>query len=325
MCALSGRVVLALLCLAPIGCGSSLQAAPDFAPSPRQAFDGFVAINPPRPDVPVGALWIQGFGPTGSGADKDNLETIRSVNSLTIDKTLQLSLSLGLFDLIGIDPKLRDHYVARFSDLSIVRVKDLSKLEGMKGEPRLVEALKAGSITISSDNGFGLTARTIGFEQNDAVGSTSNDKARAYSIEARDMIIAIRVATSELIWSKEQELRLSDDLRTAQIDDFLLLVSQDKCTTMPPPCRPAVGIAKRNTYGTVQAATSDLGMDFTARLPLPIPIADQQGGLFDSLYLRWVSPCSDEKTGGCRSRPRLFARYEGSRLTDLKMTKVRGW
>ena len=165
----------------------------------------------------------------------------------------------------------------------------------------------------------------IGFEQNDAVGSTSNDKARAYSIEARDMIIAIRVATPELIWSKEQELRLSDDLRSALIDDFLLLISQDKCASMPPPCRPAVGIAKRNTYGAVQAATSDVGTDFTARLPLPIPIGDQHGGLFDSLLLRWVAACSERRDPGCRSQPRLFAQYQGSRLTDLDMTKVRGW
>ncbi len=321
---MSGRIVLALLCIAPIS-ATPAHAAPDFVPSPRQAFEGFVAINPPRPDVPVGALWIEGFGPTGSGAEKDNLETVRSVNSLTIDKNLQLSLSLGLFDLIGIDPKLRDHYVARFSDLSIIRVKDLSKLEGLKGEPRVVEALKAGSITISTDNGFALNARTIGFEQNDAVGSTSNDKSRAYSIEARDMIIAIRVATPELIRSDERELRLSDDLRSAQIDDFLLLISRDKCSTTPPACRPAVGIAKQNSYGAVQAATSDIGTDFTARLSLPVPIADQRGGLFDRLFLRWIAACSDENADGCRSRPRLFARYEGSRVTDVKMTKARGW
>jgi hypothetical protein len=48
-----------------------VEAAPDFAPNPKQAYQGFVAINPPRADVPVGALWINNYGPTGDAAGSD--------------------------------------------------------------------------------------------------------------------------------------------------------------------------------------------------------------------------------------------------------------
>lgn len=84
------------------------------------------ALKPPRAEVPVGAIWVSSVGPAGEGADPENLETVRSVNGLAKDQSLQLSLSLGLTGLLGIDPKLRDHYSARFSDLEIVRIKDLS-------------------------------------------------------------------------------------------------------------------------------------------------------------------------------------------------------
>ena len=126
---------------------------PDFIPNPHQTFEGFVSINAPRPDVPVGALWIQGYGPTGEAASPDNVETVRSLNGVTIDKNLQLSASAGLLSLFGIDPRLRDHFTAHFTDLTLVRVKDPSKLSGPAGEPRILEALKAGGITISSDSG----------------------------------------------------------------------------------------------------------------------------------------------------------------------------
>jgi hypothetical protein len=309
-----------------LGCSLSAAAAPEFAPNPRQSFEGFAAINPPRADVPVGALWIDGYGPTGAGADKDNVETMRSLNSLTIDKNLQLALSIGLLDLLGIDPKLRDHYMARFADLSIVRVRDLSKLSGPRGEPRIVEALKAGTVTISSDSAFGLNARTVGFQNRQVDGSTTNDRARAYAIEARDMFIAIRVATPELIASPERELKLSKDLKTARIDDYLLLISSEKCAAIPAPCRPAIGVAKQNSYGSeMSAANSPLGFDFSARLQLPVPLADGTGGLFDSLLIRWISPCAEVSAADCRKMPRLFVRYAGTRLADANSVEPRNW
>jgi hypothetical protein len=98
------RPLFPLVCAAALLLPPSASAAPDFAPNPKQAFDSFVAINPPRVDVPVAALWTNGFGPTGDGARKDNLETVRSINGLSIDRNLHLSLNIGLLQLVGIDP-----------------------------------------------------------------------------------------------------------------------------------------------------------------------------------------------------------------------------
>ena len=192
------RLLVAIAGLVSLTVPPNVAWASDFAPNPRQAFEGFVAINPPLHPGPHRGL-------SGSTATArlarvpwcDNLETVRSLNGLTIDKTMQLSLTIGLLQLFGIDPKARDHYVARFGDLSIVKVKDSSRLPGVKGEPRIIEALKAGTVTISSDSEIGLSGQRVSWRAGEVQASGGVDRARQFSIDARDMFIAIRIATTE--------------------------------------------------------------------------------------------------------------------------------
>jgi hypothetical protein len=309
----------ALLALAPC-----VEAAPDFAPNPKQAYQGFVAINPPRADVPVGALWINNYGPTGDAAGSDNLETVKSLSGLSIDKNLQLDLNVGLLNLLGIDPKAHDHYVAHFSDISIVRVKDVSRLSGTKGEPRIVEALKAGTVTVSSDSGMGLTGQTTGWQTGGVMASTNNDRTKTYSIEAHDMFIAIHVATPAVTQSKEQELRIAADGKSARIDDFLLVITRPNCPA-PTPCSPNFGIAKLNTQTATPGNLVALAANGDAHMRLPVPIADGQSGLYQDLVLRWLPPCTEHKAEGCRKDPRLFGHYEGTRLQDLDGFKAKNW
>lgn len=317
------RRLLGLAGATALLCGSATIAAPDFAPSARQAYDGFVGINPPRADVPIGALWIDGYGPTGAGAGADNLETVRSLSAITVDKNLQLAVSLGVLNLFGIDPRARDHYTARFADLSIVRVKDLARLSGPKGEPRIVEAIKAASVTVSSDRELGLNGQTIGgFSQ--ASGSGTSGRTSSYAMEARDMVIAIRVATPEIVKGKERDLRVLDGT-SARLDDFLLLPSRDHCGSSASPCLPRVGIAKINTQTVAAVEGVALDRNREARLALPVPISDGQEGLFDSLVVRWIPSCAAESVDPCRKAASLRVRYEGTRLKDAARVAARNW
>lgn len=299
-------------------------AAPAFAPDPKQAFEGFVAINPPRADVPVGALWITGYGPTGEGAAKDNIETVRSLNGITIDKNMQLSLSLGLLQLFGIDPKARDHYTARFTDLSLVRVKDVGALVGVKGEPRIIEALKAGSVSISSDTEIGLNGQNSLWHRGTIDAAGNADRTRVYTIEARDMFIAIHVATPELTQSKEQLLRPAEGSASARIDDFLIAIRRDQCAPTAS-CKPQLGIVKINTQMPSTLATTALDASDSVDLPLPVPISDGSDGLYSRLALHWIAPCSVRKVEGCGKEPRLSAHYEGTGLRDLAKMDAKGW
>lgn len=308
-----------------------LGAAPTFVPSPRQAFDGFVAVNAPRPEVPVGALWIDGFGPTGEGASADNLETVRSLNGMTIDKGLQLALTAGIFGLLGIEPRLRDRYTARFTELTIVRVKDVSRLAGPKGEPRIIEALKAASIVVSTDTEVGLNGRGNAGALRAVDVSTTNARTRNYAIEGRDLFVAIRVATPTLVSGKERMLEVVGDSgkeAKARINDYLIVIPTTQC---PPPgeqhsCPASYGITKLNTFpASAPPEQVSANSDAETKVLLPVPVADDDGGLFDALMLRWIAPCSVRKADHCRKEPRLLVRFVGLRLEDLKSPDAKNW
>lgn len=306
-------------------------SSPSFIPSPRQAFEGYVAINAPRPDVPVGALWIDGYGPTGNAASADNLETVRSLNGVTIDKGLQLALTAGLFSMFGIEPRLRDSYTARFTDLTIVRIKDVSRLAGPKGEPRIIEALKAASITISTDGEIGLSARTTGWQQRDIEGVSSNGRSRNYAIEGRNLFIAMRIATPKLVTGKERTLNITSTgtaEAAARIDDYLISMAPSSCAAASQMhCAPAsYGVTKLNSYpasGSREQVKSS--REAETRLALPVPVADGNAGLFDSLIVRWVPPCGVRRAEHCRKEPRLLVRYVGTSLEDFPSPDAKGW
>jgi hypothetical protein len=306
-------------------------AAPTFVPSPRQAFEGFVAINAPRPDVPVGALWIDGYGPTGEAASADNLETVRSLQGMSIDKGFQFTLSLGLLQLFGVDPRYRDRFTARLTDLSIVRVKDPARLSGPKGEPRIVEAIKAASIIVSSDLEFGLNGQTLGWRPRGVEGTGTSGRTKASAIEARDMFIAIRVATPTLTHGKERELdleRIGGSDLAASLDDYRIIVRNGACERggKSSCSAPELGIVKLSSHpAEPPAQLASISQDGSVQLPLPVPTADGKGGLFDSLQLRWIASCKTTKSDGCGRRSKLVAQYLGTRLENVKDASAPGW
>lgn len=303
-------------------------AAPDFIPKPSQAYEGFVALNPPRADVPIGALWIDGYGPTGEPAAAANLETVRSLNGLTIDRILQINLSAGLFDLIGIDPRLRDQYSARFTDLSIVRVRDVGGLSGAPGEPRILEALKAGSVTVSTNGEIGLNGRTIGFEARDVDGTGTTGRTRLRIIEGRDLFVAVRIAKLDRVTAKEKTIKLSrvgPGLATVDVDTYRIFVKQN--------CNPAndsmlkcddasVAVQKLSTHHAIAAPVFQPLISGAVTLTLPVPRSDERGGLYSHIIVRLPENCRTSHLAGCWQ---FTVQYAGERLQDLPRAHAKGW
>src|SRR4051812_23780755 len=199
------RVLACALPLATLACAS----APAFVPRPGEVYHGFSAMAEPKPELPVGALWVQGYGPYGEGAAADNLVTMRGLSGFTATGDLQLSLTLGLGSLLHIDPQYRTKISARFSDLSVVRVKDVSKLSGPAGQPRIYEALKAGTITVTADKSLGLDfdaqMRTARFP---VLGRGDTGRTQSVTIDGKDMFLAYRVVTPLAVRARAESARI---------------------------------------------------------------------------------------------------------------------
>jgi hypothetical protein len=246
---------------------------------------------------------VQGYGATGEGAAAANLETIRSVNGLTVNRNLQASLTLGLLNFLGIDPGLRSQVTARFSDLSIVRVKDVAQLAGPSGEPRIYEALKAGSVTISTDRNFSLNLNTAGISRAiPLTGRATSGLTRSYSLDARDMFIAIRVVTPMVVRTRQRTIEIGRaatvstgvDKYQVDIDARPLKACIDAALTAE-----AVDTCKRDADVTIrttrplsgdadrlstQLVTYRMGGSPVA-IPLLVPLSDDRGGLLTEITI----------------------------------------
>lgn len=311
-------------CLLAIGSAAAGGAAPSFVPRPGAVYEGFVAINGPRADVPVGALWIDGYGPHGDPAAPDNLEVVRGLSGITINRDLELRLTAGLLGLLGIDPSLRRQFQARFSDLSIVRVKDVSKLAGPSGEPRIIEALKAGSVTVTTDNGGGL-----GIPSGSALGqftaTLSSDGRRAFTIEGRDMFVAMRVARSMETRSRPEVVSLvgGEGRLSGEADSLHIVARVQGCNgTAASECSPVITWQPR-ARASLSPEEGSLPPDL--KQALDVPIADGRGGIYTHAEARFVAPCRTVKSSGCGSTWRALLTLSGNRVDDVAKPDAPRW
>jgi hypothetical protein len=348
----SGRLLLQLfggasLLVAPAA------AAPDFVPKPSDVYERYTALGEPRSELPVGALWIQGYGAYGDGAAADNVVTLKSLTGVAINRELQLSLTAGLLKLFGVDPSYRSRVTARFTDLSIVQVKDPAKLAGPLGELRIVEALRAGTITISTESDFELGLQTVPQMQSlPLIGQGESGRRRSWTIDGKDMFIAFRVASLRSVRGDDQKvpLRRSAAGIEAELDNYRMAFGTtelDRCvcgasaTADVDRCKSEKAVAVRITsIGSplLAAATGETPRLFaqdsamTLELALPVPRADGKGGLFTSISIRLKLPLSvplgSKGSPQCvpkLGRGELLVAYQGRRLEALSTPEAPGW
>jgi hypothetical protein len=327
---------------------------PDFVPKPSEVYEGYVALEMPRTDVPVGALWVQDYGPSGEGAAADNLVTERSLSQVTINSELHLGLTAGILNLFGLDPSYRNKLSARFGDLSIVRVKDMSKLSGPSSEPRIYEAVRAGTVTITTDNDIGLDLDTrVAGKNLPIVGRSDNGRRRSFSIDGKDMFIAFRVASQEEVKSSVEgvKLRRSEDgwqavlhghefvLQTAQACGSSLAGPRSEQPspsllraqpgTDSPNSPPAIGGAV--APDTPQSVPAGSTREKPFVLPLRVPVADGKGGLFERANVEIAPKLATDNKGQATlcsaSEPSLRANVQllGRRLQPFRSPRAPRW
>ena len=343
---LRDRMCALALIIASLAPGPGAAGTPDFIPNPSNAFEDFEALEQPRADLPVGALWVQGFGPYGPGAALENIETVRSLSGFALNREMQLRLTLGIASLLKLDPGYRSRVSARFSELSIVRVKDASKLEGPAGEPRVYEALKAGTITITTDSD--LSADLDGSISSAGVpilGRGDNGRVRSFTIDGKDMFIAFRVVTSKQVRSQPDVARLRPigqslgavihgheiHLDAAGLNQCLCAAADLEAAKQ---CEVEKQLAAkiRKAGSAADGEWQNAGGGNPIAAPLRVPVADGQGGLYTGLGLTrefQIVPASEGQGRTCSfklgEKSRIIATLEGTRSEPLKKPKSAGW
>jgi hypothetical protein len=343
-----------LLVVALLAGAAPALAMPEFVPKPAEVYEGYVALEMPRTELPIGALWVQDYGPSGESAAADNLVAERSLSQVTINRELQLGLTAGILNFFGLDPSYRNRLSARFGDLSIVRVKDMSKLSGPASEHRIYEGIRAGTITITTDNDVGLKLETRALGQTlPVVGRSDNGSRRNFSIDGRDMFIAFRVASQEEVRGAFEQLTLKKTeggwastisgrdfvIRTgstcsggsSQPGSKLPVTAQAESTpghASSEPLAPTLSAAATQIAQTELSDNSDVRF---LNMPLRVPVADGRGGLLDKAVVQVshkLSKAGDDGPALCRSTAtsiKASVQLVGRRLQAFRNPKAPRW
>lgn len=341
-----GRALASLLAVAASSAPLPATATPSYVPTGTDIFEDYTALSEPRADVPVGALWVQNFGPFGEGAAADNLVTVRSVSGLSLNREQNFRLTLGLLSFLNIDPALRSQVSARFTDLTIVRVKEVAKLPGPSGEPRIYEAIKAGAVTVTLNNDVGTDLGTgFGAGSLPAVGRGQAGRKRSFTIEGRDLFIAYRVVTPKLVKQEPREVELRDDGVSLGSGEYRLAASLgelEKClctarsTAETARCIaeaeiPVVLSRPNGSASGESVVRSKLRNGVATNIKLPMPISDGAGGVLTSLSAA-LSLRSSKRDGGQEGcfatvggKSKIVVTFEGERLESSKSPHARGW
>lgn len=125
----------------------------------ESVFRGFKALTVPRESVPVGAEWINGVGPNGSGVGQENVSVTRSLSEATFDRVFKQGLDLGILNYFQLTQNADSVSHIKYNDLTIHTVTDVTKVNLVSGQAILYEYLKAGKISITTTKGLGATLK----------------------------------------------------------------------------------------------------------------------------------------------------------------------
>lgn len=164
----------------------------------RALLGGYKIMDAPTSEVPIGALWQQGYGPVGPSAAADNVVTRRSFSSLTLSRAARRGLEIRLAEYLGLQPGSSAKLSATVSEISVASVKDSVRLGYKPGDAFLSDAMKASKITITTESQAeaelvaGLTQRGL-----QVSGTASADGQETLTVEGVDLFFAYRVVRLE--------------------------------------------------------------------------------------------------------------------------------
>ena len=179
--------------LALASCAASLAD-----PREMPLFGGYTVLEIPTNEVPLGATWLQGYGPTGEGTGPDNIATESGLTAVTSSREQQRNVGLRAAPFVTINPSSRTRAAVNFSDVTIHRVKDLAALGFKPGESRIYEALRAGRLNVQVEQGS-RSEVSGGARQFpvDLSGELSTQKQSNVGVEGNNLFVAYKVITAE--------------------------------------------------------------------------------------------------------------------------------
>lgn len=187
-------------------------------PNQYNIFTTFTAMKNPQSDVPIGAKWVNDIGPVSDAEPESNTITTYGVSKGVITSKLQNQLTLSLLYYFGLTGTQKKSFQASFSDLTFIKVRDITKLSHVKaGDQFIFQAVKAKNITIKADNNLAAGIKAVAEAKNLGIslGTSGADYTELY-LDGSNLFIAYQVV--ELGKSKIKQIVKTHDGKEITLD-----------------------------------------------------------------------------------------------------------
>lgn len=256
-------------------------------------FGGYSVLEIPRREVPVGARWIEGYGPDGPATPAENVVNETGLTSLTSNRDQQTSVGLRAAPFGSITPSSRDRATFTFGDVTVQRVRDVTRLNLRPGQSFIYEAIKAARVNLQleqnrrNDVTAGISTLPV-----DLSGQLGIQNQRTMGVEGRDLFVAYRVMTAAPVRDKRSRgnFRREEDRFVAQAgNDRVVVRSTCECATASAPC-PAPGRLEFFDGNETTPLTMNLSREQHQSLVLPSgpPMAVAGGPQFEIIAIELI-------------------------------------
>lgn len=157
-------------------------------------FKDYTPISTPQSDVPVGAQWVPGIGPAGDAADSSNIRVSKGAANVDLSGNSQKSIGFSLASFLGLNGEKAKKTKIKLENISIYRVKDFSALKVGAGQQAITAAVKAGSISIESDEATVADIKAAASARGIPIsGEFGSGKSKKLVLNGSDLFVAFQV------------------------------------------------------------------------------------------------------------------------------------
>lgn len=156
---------------------------------------GYQVMTFPRTSIALGAKWLQDTGPNGVGTETANIDTAKGLSNVQITTSMKRALNFSIGTFLGLSGDRARSLDSKYTNLSIDRVKDVTKVAGLRsGERILYEAVKAGKIEIKGAKGTNAALKAAAEARGIPVAlAMSSGNNSVLTLDGSDLYIAYKV------------------------------------------------------------------------------------------------------------------------------------
>ncbi|WP_299528972.1 hypothetical protein [Ulvibacterium sp.] len=175
-------------------CQSSKTTVQKVVTKVSDPFKDYTVLSIPRENLPLGANWIQGIGPSESGKGNIDLTNKKSLSTFNLSQEFKNKLGLALFSFIGIDEQYQRKVNLEIQKMSIVRPSSITDLGLIPGKSFLFEGIIIEDFSMKYDKGLGIDLEAkieTKLDNIDVEGNFGNTKN--ISVKGENVFLAYRV------------------------------------------------------------------------------------------------------------------------------------